>query len=276
MIKKNIRHKALYKNFLRLKVNPLTNNKFLKVKISLKTETYENRKNFHKKPRIKKESLQIERFRKDKWVKFLDFLKKTNKWYKKFKPYKIYSYRTSKFASQGNSFKKKFRNDLITKKTFNYAYGGLLGKYLKDRITRIYNSNKFRNPMKVSIEFFESRLDSVLYRSKFSYSMKNARQLITHKHVKVNNRIERNKSYILKQGDLVEINSKSIEIVKANLNRQFKERPDGILWPTAPSYLIINYKTLGIVFGNIKNFDFSSAFTFKLDTDSLLTSYYRY
>ena len=72
MIKKNIRHKALYKKFLRLKVNPLTNNKFLKVKMSLKTETYDNRKNFHRKP---KESLQIERFKKEKWVKFLDFLK---------------------------------------------------------------------------------------------------------------------------------------------------------------------------------------------------------
>lgn len=273
MIKKNIRHKALYKKFLRLKVNPLTNNKFLKVKMSLKTETYDNRKNFHRKP---KESLQIERFKKEKWVKFLDFLKKANKSYRKFKPYKVHSYKTSKFASQGNSFKKKFRNDLITKKIFSYMHGGLLKKYLKDRITRIYNSNKSRHPMKVSIEFFESRLDSVLYRSKFCYSIKNARQLIAHKHVKVNNRIERNKSYILKQGDLIEISSKSIEIVKVNLNRQFKERPDGIMWPMAPSYLTINYKTLGIIFGDIKNFDFSTAFTFKLDTDSLLTSHYRH
>jgi small subunit ribosomal protein S4 len=276
MIKKNRRHKPLYKKFLRLKINPWANNKFLKVKMQLKTERYDKQRKLLKKPRIKKESLQIERFKKEKWVKFLEFLKKTNKFYRKFKPYKLYSYGTSKFASQGNSFKKRFRNELIAKKTFNYQYGVLSRKYLKDRITKIYNSENSRNPMRVSIEFFESRLDSVLYRSKFSHSVKSARQLIAHKHVKVNNRTEQNKSYILKQGDLIEINSKSITIVKANLNKQFKERPDSILWPMPPSYLNINYNTLEIVFGDIKNFDFSMFSTFKTNTDLVIASYYRH
>ena len=275
MIKKNIKHKPLYKKFLRLKINPWANNKFLKTKMRLKTEPYDKKKTFFKSVGIKKEFFQIERFKKEKWVKFLDFLKKTNKFYRRFKPYKFYSYGTSKFASQGNSLKKKYRNELAAKKIFSYGYGVLLRKYLKDRITKIYNSRKPRNPMRISIEFFESRLDSVLYRSKFSYSVKNARQLIAHKHIKVNDRVEQNKSYILKQGDLIEINSKSIEIIKANLNKQFKERPDSILWPMAPSYLNINYNTLEIVFGDIKNFDFSMSFTFKVNTDLLLTSYYQ-
>ena len=223
-----------------------------------------------------KSDSQIERFKKEKWAKFLDFLKKTNKPYRKFKPYKFYSHETSKFASQGNSFKKRFKNELLTRKVFNYRYGGLRGNYLKDQMTQIYNSKKSQNPMRISIEFFESRLDSVLYRSKFSYSVKNARQLIAHKQIKVNHRVERNKSYILKQGDLIEINSKSIEIVKANLDKQFKERPDSILWPMPPNYLTINYKTLEILFGDIKNFDFSTAFTFKIDTNLLITSHYRH
>ena len=46
--------------------------------------------------------------------------------------------------------------------------------------------SKFKNPKFLCLEFFESRLDSVLYRSKLSFSMSNARQLIAHKHVKVN------------------------------------------------------------------------------------------
>jgi small subunit ribosomal protein S4 len=218
----------------------------------------------------------MDRFKKEKWVSFLEFLKKTNKFYRKFKPYKLYSYGTCKFASQGNSFKKRFRNELIAKKIFNYQYGVLSRKYTKDRIIKIYNSEKGRNPIRITIEFFESRLDSILYRSKFSHSVRSARQLIAHKHVKINNKTEQNKSYVVKQGDLIEINSKSISVVKANLNKQFKERPDSILWPMAPSYLNINYNTLQIVFGDIKNFDFSMLSTFKNHTDLVISSYYRH
>jgi len=275
MVKKNTRHKPLYKKFLRLKTNPWSDNKLLKIETKSGIDFHDKNRKFFKKQQTKKEFIQTDRFKKKKWVKFLDFLKRTNKFYRKFKPYKIYSYETSKFASQGNSLRKKCRNELIHKKTFSYMYGVLTRKYLKDNMTRIYNSKSSRNPMRTSIEFFESRLDSVLYRSKFALSFKSAHQLIAHKHVKVNYKIEQNKSYILKQGDLIQINSKSVEIIQTNLNKQLKERPDFILWPLPPSYLAINYNTLEIIFGNVKNFDFSTSFTYRTTTDSVITSYYR-
>lgn len=276
MIQKNSRYKPLYKKFLRLKINPLSNNKFLKTKIKLTTEHYDKKGKLLKKPRMKKESLEIKKFKKEKWAKFLDFLGRTSRFHKKFKPYKLYSYGTSKFASQGNSLKKKFRNELVARKIFNYRHGGLLKKYLKKQMSKIYSSREPRNPARIFVELFESRLDSVLYRSKVSPSVKNAQQLITHKHIKVNNLVERNKSHILKRGDCIKINSKSVSIVKNNLNRQLEERPDSILWPIPPNYLSINYKTLEIIFGDIKDFDFSSSFTFKTDANLIIKSHHRY
>lgn len=244
MVSTKKRYKPLYKKFIRLKVNPLNNNK-------------------------------IQNFKRKKWEIFLKLLKKTNKFHTKFKPSTNYNYSASKFASQGNSYKKKFRNDLRAKKTFNYFYGGLLRKYLKTHMTRIYKSKEFRNPMSTCIKFFESRLDSVLYRSKFSYSIKNAKQLISHKHVKVNNRIEKNKSYILKQGDLIQIELKSTALIKKNLKKQISSNSNRI-WPLPPTYLTINYNTLEIIFGDINNYNFSTSFPFKFDINSIITSYYRH
>lgn len=273
MIQKQKRYKPLYKKLLRLRVNPLKNNKVLK-------------------------------FKRKKWNIFIDRVSKTKNFFTKYKPHTHYNYNTSKFASQGNSYKKKFKNDLIAKKSFNYFYGNLRKKYLKTHISQIYKSKNFRDPMITLVEFFESRLDSVIYRSKFSYSIKNAQQLITHKHVRVNNRIEKNKSYMLKQGDFIQIDKKSIELVKMNFEQQFipelmkrrlesqlkieknelmkaalkkqiKELPD-YFYPIPPHYLTINYNTLEILVGDIKNFNFSTYFPFKLNIYSIIYNYYRH
>lgn len=296
------RFKPLYKKFLRLRVNPLNNNKLLELKARKLIEI--------KKKRIRGKTIEnvlptisfkpIHKFKKNKWKNFLEIITKkyyrkkrceilikeknsqrtkkieTYKFYKILKPYTFHSYTTSKFASPGNSFKRKFRNDLFAKKIFNYMYGGLLKKYLKNRMTELYYSKTHKNHTQLCIEFFESRLDAVLYRAKFSPSIKNARQLITHKHVRVNNKIEKNGSYILKQGDLISFDLNSRNIIKKNFTKQFHENPDSILWPTPPNYLHINYNTLEIIFGEIKNFNFTTFFPFKIDTNSLITSYYRH
>lgn len=244
MAKTKKKRNLLYKKFLRLKVNPLNNEKILK-------------------------------FKRKKWKTFINLFRKANRFHTKFKPYTNYNYNASKFASQGNSYKRKFRNDLIAKKTFNYFYGGLSKKYLKTHINNIYTSKIFRDPLITSIEFFESRLDSVLYRAKFSKSINDAHQLIAHKHIKVNNKVEKNKSYILKQGDLIQIsNIKSVEKIRKNLKEQLRLQPTSVSIP--PTYLIINYTTLEIIFGNIKNYNFSTSFPFKFDLNSVITSYYRH
>lgn len=233
---KKKRYKPLYKKFIQLRTN-----------VQLKKKLFN--------------------FRKQKWSTFLFFLKKKQRFAKK--PYTHYNYVISKFASKGNSFQKKFRNDLFSRKKFNYFYGGLLKKNLKKQMTKIFCSNQKRDFKRVGLEFFESRLSSVLYRAHFCYSLRNASQLINHGHVTVNSITVTNKSYQLTQGDLIEVKPRYNKLIQNNLKQSN-------FWPIPPKYLIINYKTMQIIFGDIKNFDFSTYFPFKLDMNSVITNYYRH
>ena len=276
-LKKTKNYRLLYKNLLRLKVNPLNNNKFLKLieyEVPKQTSKKIAGKVIHKTIYLKRYK-EVSKLKNQKWKAFLRRLEKTNHFFQKYKPYTFNHYSSTKFASQGNSFKKKFKNDLITKKTFSYFYGELNRKYLKKQMTSIYKAKPMKNPRNLCIEMFESRLDSVLKRAKFCSTIKDARQLITHKHVKVNKKIETNYSCVLKQGDLIQINFKSRKIVKTKLNNILKEHYNKVLWPFVPGYLVVNYRTLNILFGNIKNFNFSSLLNFQNATDRVVDSYYR-
>lgn len=261
---------------------------FYKKLILLRTDVTDNNKVF--------------KFKKKKWETFLEILERKKNIIKdkdqnriplyvpKAKPFTNCDYVVTKFASQGNSFKKKFKNDLIAKKTFNYFYGGIVKKYLKKRMNYIYNSKENYKSKLFCLEFFESRLDSVLHRSQFCFSAKNAQQLISHEHVTVNNRIEKNKSYLLRPGDIVKVNKNSFHLIESNLKRVFLRKPSILahkrelvnvrplpkIWPIPPKYLIMNYKTLEILFGNIRNYNFSIDFSFKINVHSILINYYRH
>lgn len=59
------------------------------------------------------------------------------------------------------------------------------------------------------LQLLESRLDNIVYRLGFAFSRPAARQLVSHKHFLVNNRVVNIPSYILKPGDTIEVRSKS-------------------------------------------------------------------
>ena len=69
------------------------------------------------------------------------------------------------------------------------------------------------------LKLLELRLDNIVRRSGFSDSIKMARQLVGHGHVKVNNKCVNIPSYIVKEGDEVSIDSKMLEkpIIKQSL-----------------------------------------------------------
>ena len=62
------------------------------------------------------------------------------------------------------------------------------------------------------IGILERRLDAVVYRAKFSPTVFSARQIINHGHVLVNGKKVNIPSYMLKEGDIVEICEKSRKI----------------------------------------------------------------
>lgn len=233
LLNKKKRYKPFYKQFLRIRQN------------------VQNRR-------------KIFKFNKEKWKKFQVYSKKQLKFYKRFKLKDPFRLTVTKFASRGNSFQKNFRNTLYEKKKLSLFYGGLKTKYLKKKLNSInsskkYKTSKFLYYKHYILQLLESRLDKILYSSKFSLSVKNARQLIKHGHILINNRIVKTPSYIVKTNDLIEVSS---NIKSRNLVRKYINQSN--FWPIPPKYLIINFNTLQIIFLYDKNNNFLPNFTYKL------------
>lgn len=238
MIQKK-RYKPFYKQFLRL------------------------RKNIQNRPKLFK-------FKKQKWAKFQQYSKNQLKFYKRFKIKDQLQLSVSKFAGRGNSFQKKFRNNLYERKTFSLFYGKLKKKYLKKHILKSITSNNTDFRYK-TLQFFESRLDIVLYRVNFSLSIKGSSQLILHGHVLVNGTPVTTKSYILKPNDLIEIKRdlKSRNLIKKNLDRSN-------FWPIPPKHLLVNYKTLQIMFVYTDTSNLMPIFNHYLNIDSIIRNIKKY
>ena len=88
----------------------------------------------------------------------------------------------------------------------------------KQRIKRTYgllekqfrinfeNANKMKGVTGENmLSLLERRLDNVIYRLGFATSRSQARQLVQHKHVKVNNRVVDIPSFIVREGNIIEV-----------------------------------------------------------------------
>ena len=74
------------------------------------------------------------------------------------------------------------------------------------------------NPGEVLVTKLEKRLDNMVYRLGFGSSLRQARQMVVHRHILVNGKILDRPSYEVQVGDFIELkeSSKSIDIYKNN------------------------------------------------------------
>jgi small subunit ribosomal protein S4 len=92
----------------------------------------------------------------------------------------------------------------------------------KQKVRRIYGilEKQFRNYFEKAdrlkgvtgenlLRLLESRLDNTIYRLGFAQSRKQARQLVRHRHITVNERLVDIPSYLLKPGDVISVKDKS-------------------------------------------------------------------
>lgn len=87
------------------------------------------------------------------------------------------------------------------------------------------------------IGLLESRLDTIVYRLKLAPSIFMARQLVTHKHIKVNGRTINIPSIVIKAGDIIELtNKESLKNIAANSIKQSHRE--------VPAYLSLEEGTL--------------------------------
>lgn len=215
-------------------------------------------------------------FKKQKWSKLQAYSLKQLRFFRRYKFKDQFLLNKYKFASRGNSYKKRFKNNLIKIQLFSLFYGSLKKKYLKTHINNIKKktSNNLHvqdNKQNNILQFFESRLDTILYRAKFSLSIKSARQFILHGHVSVNNNIIKTSSYIVKNNDFIEVssNKKSRTLVLKSIDRSN-------FWPIPPRYLQVNYKTLQIIVQFTENSPFRPMFPFHLNISSIVSNINRY
>ena len=240
MLKTNSRYKPLYKKFIRLRKN------------------IQNRK-----------KVSLGKFNKIKWKnlnKFLNrqtFIRKKN-----FRSYDLNGYFIKRY---GNTYKRKFLLNLLNKQSFSLFYGSLKNKYLKKLV--LASDNKSKNIKESNtnciINTLETRLDTVLYRSHFVKSFREARYLIKHGHISLNGIKVTDNKYLLLKGDLVSIFPGNItNIIKHNVLQSN-------IWPIPPKSLLINYKLLNVIYlGGVKTNSFSNKFPFYINYNNV-TSYYK-
>jgi len=130
-------------------------------------------------------------------------------------------------GQHGNSRRRKLSNygiQLREKQRIKYMYG-LLEKQFRNYFKKAQAKN---GPTGHNLLItLESRLDNTIYRLGFAPTRRAARQLVSHKHFIVNNRVVNIPSFQLKEGDVISVRDKSkkMELFQNSLRRLQGDNP---------------------------------------------------
>jgi small subunit ribosomal protein S4 len=135
-----------------------------------------------------------------------------------------------------------FGQQLAAKQKLRLYYGNITEKQFR----RIFAeaSRRKGNTAENLIGLLESRLDAVIYRSKFTPTPFSARQFVNHGHVKVNGRRVNIPSYVCKAGDLIEVGdkAKSMALVLEALGSPERD---------VPGYVEVDAKAMTARYGRV-------------------------
>ncbi|HPX58879.1 MAG TPA: 30S ribosomal protein S4 [Bacteroidales bacterium] len=130
---------------------------------------------------------------------------------------------------------------LQEKQKAKYTYG-ILEKQFKN----IYRKASAKKGVtgEILLQLIESRLDNIVYRLGIAPTRAAARQLVTHKHIVVNEKVINIPSYTLKVGDIVGVRerSKALETIQESLSRHSASRYPWLEWDNnsmAGKYMMI-------------------------------------
>ena len=128
-------------------------------------------------------------------------------------------------GQHGNARRRKeseYSVQLKEKQKAKYTYG-LLERQFRNLFEKA--SRKKGVTGENLLQFLEARLDNVVYRLGFAQTRRQARQLVNHGHVMVNDRVSDIPSHQLRPGDIVEIRPKSqgLEVVRDSAQRNRRQ-----------------------------------------------------
>ena len=128
----------------------------------------------------------------------------------------------------------------------------------KQRIKYLYGilEKQFRNYFKKAVKkngptgdnlliMLESRLDNTVYRLGLASTRRSARQLVSHKHILVNNKIVNIPSFLLSPGDIVQVRDKS------KTNSMFQDSMRRIQGDNPMPWLILDKSKLSGTFSQL-------------------------
>jgi len=134
-------------------------------------------------------------------------------------------------GQHGRSLRRKFSERAIQlreKQKLRFMFG-ISEKQLKNYFKKA--SLKKGNTALYLCQFLERRLDNIVYRLGFAPTRASARQLVSHKHIKVNGKVLNIPSYLVKVGDIITFaNDKITQVLEI---KQALENKDLII----PSWL---------------------------------------
>jgi len=130
----------------------------------------------------------------------------------------------NKISGQHNNIKKEvllaglqeYNLRLLEKQKLCYNYG-IRNKELYNYYKLVIKQNSLKLNNSNLLNFLESRLDSILFKSKFATTILMARQLINHGHILINKKKVTSPNYLCKINDLIEVknNQKSKNLIKS-------------------------------------------------------------
>lgn len=120
-------------------------------------------------------------------------------------------------TSSGRRKQSNYGVQLKEKQKAKYTYG-VLERQFSNMFKKASSSKGITG--EVLLQLLESRLDNLVYRLGIAPTRSAARQLVSHKHITVNQQVVNIPSYIIKPGDIVGIRekSKSLETITNSLS----------------------------------------------------------
>jgi small subunit ribosomal protein S4 len=91
---------------------------------------------------------------------------------------------------------------LLEKQRMRYTYG-LLEKQFRNYVLKAMSKSGVAGEN--LLQMLETRLDNLVFRAGFSHTMREARQMVTHKHIMVNGKVVNVPSFLVKPGMKVQV-----------------------------------------------------------------------
>ena len=145
-----------------------------------------------------------------------------NLWGRPKSPFNKRQYKPGQHGPNSRGKVSDYGKQLIAKQRLKLYYGNIGEKQFRrayDEATRLRGDTSEN-----LIGLLERRLDAVVYRSKLAPTVFTARQLVSHKHVLVNGKVVNIGSYLLKEGEGVELREKARTIPSVMAGIESPER----------------------------------------------------